>query len=163
TYEIQLAPFNIAGIENMRRLFDETFSNDNEKESFINIETPHLQKIIDDVQESKQRIIFTMGKGGVGKTTVAAAIAIGLSERGENQQEVIEASKHELDKERIAYLEEDLRSPCTEEIAVFRAFANIVEKANDEIIVIDTAPTGHTLLLLDSTQAYHKEMERSTG
>ena len=83
TYEIQLAPFNIAGIENMRRLFDETFSNDHEKESFIDIETPHLQKLIDDVQESKQRIIFTMGKGGVGKTTVAAAIAIGLSERGE--------------------------------------------------------------------------------
>lgn len=200
TYEIQLAPFNIAGIENMRRLFDETFSNDHEEESFINIETPHLQKLIDDVQESKQRIIFTMGKGGVGKTTVAAAIAIGLSERGEKvhltttdpaahidevlnhqtgnitvsridpkvevekyQEGVIEASKHELDEEGIAYLEEDLRSPCTEEIAVFRAFANIVEKANDEIIVIDTAPTGHTLLLLDSTQAYHKEMERSTG
>ena len=199
TYEIQLAPFNIAGIENMRRLFDETFSNDNEKESFINIETPHLQKIIDDVQESKQRIIFTMGKGGVGKTTVAAAIAIGLSERGEKvhltttdpaahidevlnhqtgnmtisridpkvevekyQQEIVEASKHELDEESIAYLEEDLRSPCTEEIAVFRAFANIVEKANDEIIVIDTAPTGHTLLLLDATHAYHKEMKRAT-
>src|SRR5699024_5713764 len=83
TYEIQLAPFNIAGIETMQGLFYETFSNDNEKESFINIETPHLQKIIDDVQESKQRIILTMGKGGVGKTTVAAAIAIGLSERGE--------------------------------------------------------------------------------
>src|SRR5690625_781839 len=157
TYEIQLAPFNIAGIENMRRLFDETFSNDQNKESFIDIETPHLQKLIDDIQESKQRIIFTMGKGGVGKTTVAAAIAIGLSERGEkvhltttdpaahidevlnhqtgtitvsridsrvdrgkNQEEVIEASKHELDKEGIAYLEEDLRSPCTEEIAVFQ-------------------------------------------
>lgn len=200
TYEIQLAPFNIAGIENMRRLFDETFSNNENKEAFIDIETPHFKKIIDDIQASKQRIIFTMGKGGVGKTTVAAAIAIGLSERGEKvhltttdpaahidevlkhqtgnitvsridpklevekyQQEVIEASKHELDEEGIAYLEEDLRSPCTEEIAVFRAFANIVEKANDEIIVIDTAPTGHTLLLLDSTQAYHKEMERSTG
>lgn len=200
TYEIQLAPFNIAGIENMRRLFGETFSNNENKEAFIDIETPHFKKIIDDIQASKQRIIFTMGKGGVGKTTVAAAIAIGLSERGEKvhltttdpaahidevlkhqtgnitvsridpkvevekyQQEVIEASKHELDEEGIAYLEEDLRSPCTEEIAVFRAFANIVEKANDEIIVIDTAPTGHTLLLLDSTQAYHKEMERSTG
>src|SRR5699024_2267016 len=132
----------------------------------------------------------------VGKTTVAAAIAIGLSERGEKvhltttdpaahidevlnyqtgnitvsridpkgevekyQQEAIEASKHGLDKEGIAYLEEDHRSPCTEEIAVCRAFANIVEQANDEIIVIDTAPTGHTLLLLDSPQAYHKEME----
>src|SRR5699024_8565732 len=83
TYEIQLAQFNIAGIENMRRLFDETFSNDNEKESFINIETPHLQKIIDDDEESKQRINHTKEKGVVGKTTVAAAIAIGVSERGE--------------------------------------------------------------------------------
>src|SRR5699024_11610066 len=78
TYEIQLAPFNIAGIENMLRLFDETFSNDNEKESFINIETPHLQKIIDDVQESKQRITLTMRKRDVGTTSVAAAVAIGL-------------------------------------------------------------------------------------
>src|SRR5699024_4120841 len=156
--------------------------------------------LIEDVQESKQRINFIMWKGGVGKSTVAAAIDIGLSERGEEvhltttepaahidevlnhqlgnntdsrikpemkvekyQPEVIEPSKNELDKEGIDYLEEDLRSPCTEEIAVFRAFASIVEKANDEIIVIDTAPTGHTLLLLDSTQAYHKEMERSTG
>ena len=200
TFIIQLAPFNIDRINNMRGLFDETFSVNQSAESFIDTETPHLKRLIDDLYESKQRIIFTMGKGGVGKTTVAAAIAIGLSERGEKvhltttdpaahidevlnyqtgnitvsridpkvevekyQQEVIEASKHELDKEGIAYLEEDLRSPCTEEIAVFRAFASIVEKANDEIIVIDTAPTGHTLLLLDSTQAYHKEMERSTG
>src|SRR5699024_7562472 len=146
-----------------RRLFDETFPTDQNKESFVDIETPHLQKLIDDIQKSKQRIIFTMGKGGVGKTTVAAAIAIGLSEKGEkvhltttdpaahidevlnhqngnitvsridpkaevekDQQEVIEASKHELDKEGSAYLEEDLSSPCTEEIAVIRAFARIV-------------------------------------
>src|SRR5699024_10034182 len=79
------------------------------------------------------------------------------------QQEVIEASKHELDKEGIAYLEEDLRTPCREEIAVFRACANLVEKATDEIIVTHTAPSGHILLLLYSTEAYHKEMERSTG
>src|SRR5699024_10403522 len=79
------------------------------------------------------------------------------------QQEVIEASKHELDKEGIAYLEEDIRSPCTEEIAVFREFANIVERSNDEIIVIDTAQTEHTHILLDATQIYHKEMQRSTG
>ncbi len=68
-----------------------------------------------------------------------------------------------LDEEGLAYLEEDLRSPCTEEIAIFRAFANIVEKANNEIVVIDTAPTGHTLLLLDAAHSYHKEIERSTG
>jgi len=199
TFIIQLAPFNIDRINNMRGLFDETFSVNQSAESFIDTETPHLKRLIDDLYESKQRIIFTMGKGGVGKTTVAAAIAIGLSERGEKvhltttdpaahidevlnhqtgnmtisridpkvevekyQQEIVEASKHELDEESIAYLEEDLRSPCTEEIAVFRAFANIVEKANDEIIVIDTAPTGHTLLLLDATHAYHKEMKRAT-
>ncbi|HLR88166.1 arsenical pump-driving ATPase [Heyndrickxia sporothermodurans] len=200
TYVTQLAPFNIDGIENMKRLFDETFLINENIQEFSDIETPHLQQLIDDLYESKQRIIFTMGKGGVGKTTSAAAIAIGLSERGKKvhltttdpaahinevlkhetgnisvsridpkvevekyQQEVIDASKHELDAEGLAYLEEDLRSPCTEEIAVFRAFADIVEKANDEIIVIDTAPTGHTLLLLDATHAYHKEMERATG
>ena len=58
-------------------------------------------------------------------------------------------------------LKEDLRSPCTQEIAVFRAFAEVVEKADNQIVVIDTAPTGHTLLLLDSTQSYHKEVERT--
>ena len=63
----------------------------------------------------------------------------------------------------IAYIEEDLKSPCTEEIAVFRAFANIVEKAEKEVVVIDTAPTGHTLLLLNSTQNYSKEIDRSSG
>ena len=63
----------------------------------------------------------------------------------------------------MAYIEEDLRSPCTQEIAVFRAFADIVDKADDEIVVIDTAPTGHTLLLLDATQSYHREVERTHG
>src|SRR5690625_5926790 len=124
----------------MRGLFDETFSVNQSAESFIDTETPHLKRLIDDLYESKQRIIFTMGKGGVGKTTSAAAIAIGLSERGEKvhltttdpaahinevlnhetgnisvsridpkvevekyQQEVINASKHELDKEGLAY------------------------------------------------------------
>jgi arsenite-transporting ATPase len=60
-------------------------------------------------------------------------------------------------------VEEDLRSPCTQEIAVFRAFAQIVEKAENEVVVIDTAPTGHTLLLLDSTQSYHREVQRTQG
>lgn len=63
----------------------------------------------------------------------------------------------------VAYVEEDLRSPCTQEIAVFRAFAQIVEHSEQEIVVIDTAPTGHTLLLLDSTQSYAKEVARSSG
>ncbi|MGL9790527.1 arsenite-transporting ATPase [Enterococcus sp. DIV2469a] len=63
----------------------------------------------------------------------------------------------------MAYVEEDLRSPCTQEIAVFRKFAEIVEGADSDVVVIDTTPTGHTLLLLDSTQSYHKEIERSSG
>ena len=141
-----------------------------------------------------------MGKGGVGKTTVASAIAVGLAEKGHHvhltttdpaahidyvmhgeqgnitisridpklevenyRKEVIEQAKDTVDEEGLAYLEEDLRSPCTEEIAVFRALADIVEKANDEIVVIDTAPTGHTLLLLDAAQTYHKEIARSSG
>ena len=66
-------------------------------------------------------------------------------------------------KQVLAYLQEDLNSPCTEEIAVFRAFAEVVAKSENEIVVIDTAPTGHTLLLLDASQSYSKEIERSTG
>ena len=65
--------------------------------------------------------------------------------------------------EDMEYIEEDLRSPCTQEIAVFRAFAEIVDKAENEIVVIDTAPTGHTLLLLDATESYHKEVQRTHG
>ena len=68
-----------------------------------------------------------------------------------------------MDADDVAYVEEDLRSPCTQEIAVFRAFAEIVDKSENEIVVIDTAPTGHTLLLLDSTQSYAREVERSSG
>lgn len=73
------------------------------------------------------------------------------------------ARENGLSDEDIAYIEEDLRSPCTQEISVFRAFAEIVEKADDEIVVIDTAPTGHTLLLLESTQSYNKEIQRTKG
>ena len=74
-----------------------------------------------------------------------------------------EMNRLNLGDEARAYLEEDLRSPCTEEIAVFHAFANVVARADNEIVIIDTAPTGHTLLLLDASQSYHKELERSTG
>lgn len=89
-----------------------------------------------------------------------------------DEAEVLEAYKNEvrakarenqMTAEDMEYIEEDLRSPCTQEIAVFKAFADIVEKADTEIVVIDTAPTGHTLLLLDATQSYHKEVERTQG
>ncbi|MCU4787832.1 arsenical pump-driving ATPase [Bacillus cereus] len=200
TYEIPLVPFNVTGIENMRKLVQpmENLTISNEKTNAVSI--PSLHTLITNLSESGKRVIFTMGKGGVGKTTVASAIAVGLAENGHHvhltttdpaahidyvmhgeqgnitisridpkvevenyRKEVIEQAKDTVDEEGLAYLEEDLRSPCTEEIAVFRALADIVERANDEIVVIDTAPTGHTLLLLDAAQTYHKEIARSTG
>ncbi|MDH8001252.1 arsenical pump-driving ATPase [Bacillus cereus] len=199
-YEIPLVPFNVTGIENMRKLVQplENLSILDKEQHDVSI--PSLQNLIADLSKTGKRVIFTMGKGGVGKTTVASAIAVGLAEKGHHvhltttdpaahidyvmhgeqgnikisridpkvevenyRKEVIEQAKDTVDEEGLAYLEEDLRSPCTEEIAVFRALADIVERANDEIVVIDTAPTGHTLLLLDAAQTYHKEIARSSG
>ncbi|MCC2543716.1 arsenical pump-driving ATPase [Bacillus thuringiensis] len=199
-YELPLVPFNVTGIENMRKLVRPIESLSILDEIQEEIAISPLQNLIADLSETEKRVIFTMGKGGVGKTTVASAIAVGLAEKGhrvhltttdpaahidyvmhgeqgnitisridpklevENyRKEVIEQAKDTVDEEGLAYLEEDLRSPCTEEIAVFRALAEIVEKANEEIVVIDTAPTGHTLLLLDAAQTYHKEIARSSG
>ncbi len=143
---------------------------------------------------------MTMGKGGVGKTTVAAAVAVALAERGHRvhlsttdpaahlldalgelsletltvsridpvvevqsyTQDVIKAAG-ELSSEERALLEEDLRSPCTEEIAVFRAFSHTLSLARRGFVVLDTAPTGHTLLLLDTTGAYHREIMRNSS
>ncbi len=55
---------------------------------------------------------------------------------------------------------EDLRSPCTQEVAVFHAFSRIVGEARSAFVVLDTAPTGHSLLLMDATGAYHRQMVR---
>ena len=79
------------------------------------------------------------------------------------QNEVLSKARETMSEADVAYIEEDLRSPCTQEIAVFRAFAEIVDQAEDAVVVIDTAPTGHTLLLLDATESYHKEVERTKG
>ena len=145
-------------------------------------------------------VILAMGKGGVGKTTVAAAVAVALAERGfdvhlsttdpaahiaatiaadtiasltvgridpaketaDYASEVMQAAGQDLDSAGKALLEEDLRSPCTEEIAVFRAFANAVAEGANRFVVLDTAPTGHTILLLDSALAYHREVSRQS-
>ncbi|MBN1042800.1 arsenical pump-driving ATPase [Clostridium botulinum] len=199
TFEIPLRPYNITGLENVRSLLKDNYTVvDNET---LNVtEIPKLNSIIEDLYKNDKKVIFTMGKGGVGKTTIAAAIALGLSKKGKkvhltttdpaghlkfvldesygislsniDEKEELEKYKEEvlkkarennMSEEDIAYVEEDLRSPCTQEIAVFRAFAEIVEKSENQVVVIDTAPTGHTLLLLESTESYNREIVRSEG
>lgn len=85
------------------------------------------------------------------------------SETRAYSEEVLRTAGANLDAAGRALLEEDLRSPCTEEIAVFRAFARIVDEGEQGFVVIDTAPTGHTLLLLDAAESYHREVLRTAG
>ncbi|MFC0906955.1 arsenical pump-driving ATPase [Clostridium sp. MT-14] len=201
TYEIPLRPYNVTGIKNIRAFLKK--DNSEYKVTELNVNKINkinkLKDIVDDLYNNDKKVIFTMGKGGVGKTTVAAAIALGLSKKGKKvhltttdpaahlkfvldknygitlshidekeelekyKTEVLNNARKTMNESDMAYIEEDLRSPCTQEIAVFRAFAEIVEKSKDEVVVIDTAPTGHTLLLLDSTESYNREIMRSEG
>lgn len=196
-FYIPLRSYNLTGIDNIRNLIiKDEYTNDYESLDTSNIKG--LKTVIDDIQDKK--VIFTMGKGGVGKTTIASAIAVTLAKRGKHvvlattdpadhlkytvekinnlnivkidekyeveqyKQEVInEAIKNGIQNEDLDYIKEDLRSPCTEEVALFKAFAKIVAMAKDSIVVIDTAPTGHTLLLLDTTENYSREIAKSTG
>ncbi len=198
TYTLPLRTYNITGVTNVRAFLNRDGSKERTEALQPSI-IPTLQDVIDDLYHAGKKVIFTMGKGGVGKTTIAAALAMGLHSKGAKvhltttdpaahlrfvidecdgitlssieekaelkkyQEEVLFEARKTLSEEDVAYIEEDLRSPCTQEIAIFRAFAEIVEKAEDQIVVIDTAPTGHTLLLLDSTQSYHREIERTKG
>lgn len=198
-FKVPLKAHNIAGVENLRSFFQVeqvvTPAAVMERKA-----TSSLADVINDLAHSDKRVVFTMGKGGVGKTTIAATIALELAKQGRKVhltttdpaahiRNVIDESfgitmsrideKQELKKYReevlkkahetgatqddIDYIEEDLRSPCTQEIAVFRAFAEIVDRSEDEIVIIDTAPTGHTLLLLESTDNYDREISRTQG
>lgn len=165
----------------------------------VSPQTESLTDLVNSLAQPERGVIMTMGKGGVGKTTIAAAIATELARRGckvhlsttdpaahvaatvgqiaglqvsridpqvetRNYVEyVLATAGQHLDVGARALLEEDLRSPCTEEIAVFRAFARIVAQGQDGFVVLDTAPTGHTLLLLDATESYHREVARKAS
>jgi arsenite-transporting ATPase len=198
--EIQLVPRSLIGIEALRIIGETNIS-----ASRVGVPIqptrklpPPLSELIPLLAAQGKGVIMTMGKGGVGKTTVAAAVAVELARLGfpvhltttdpaahlamtvgasipgltvsridpvtetrAYTEEVLSESGKGLDEKGRALLEEDLRSPCTEEVAIFRAFARMVNKGNDGFVVIDTAPTGHTLLLLDAANAYHREVERN--
>ena len=196
-YTIPLRSYNITGIDSIRNLLKKDQINEQKVE--VKGELFNLDDVVNDLVKNNRKVIFTMGKGGVGKTTIASSVALKLSKLGKKvhlattdpadhlkymidsssgismshidekeelkkyQDEVLENARKTMSADDVAYIEEDLRSPCTQEIAVFRAFAELVEKADDEIVVIDTAPTGHTLLLLDSTLSYHQEVQRTQG
>ncbi|SEW23566.1 ArsA-related P-loop ATPase [[Clostridium] fimetarium] len=165
-------------MDNVRALLKEDHYNV-QKETINNHTALGLKDVIDDLFNSGKKFILTIGKVGVGKTTIAAAIAVGLAERGKKvhltttdsvpqlEYGINEVSGITMSHIEIAYVEEDARAPSTQEIAVIRAFAQIVDKAKeqaeDQVLVIDTAPTGNTLLRLESTQSNNLEMKRSKG
>ncbi|KQW21851.1 arsenical pump-driving ATPase [Afipia sp. Root123D2] len=197
--EIPLLGFDMVGLAALRALLSSSnpppppfATGDQDAEP---VDLPGLDRLVDDIAQGTRGLIMVMGKGGVGKTTIAAAIAVGLAKRGhavhlsttdpaahvafvvdgampgltvdridpriETKRYVakIMASRgRDLDAQGRALLLEDLASPCTEEVAVFHAFSHVVAEARSAFVVLDTAPTGHTLLLLDATGAYHRQM-----
>jgi arsenite/tail-anchored protein-transporting ATPase len=199
--EVSLKAFNLVGLDALRQLLvDSAVTGNVEIDEAIKLNEPTLSQLVESIAQDGHGLIMLMGKGGVGKTTIATAVAVELARRGlpvhlttsdpaahlsetldgslehltvskidpraeteRYREHVLETKGAKLDAQGRALLEEDLRSPCTEEIAVFQAFSRIIREAGKKFVVMDTAPTGHTLLLLDATGAYHREVARQIG
>ena len=198
---LDLKTGNMVGVDAIRSMFS---SEDSSKSPEISvgeeISDAPLKTLVDELEKSDHGLILCMGKGGVGKTTIAAAVAVALAERGHRvhltttdpaahltetlhgsvpgltvsridpdeatrhyRDHIIATKGNELDDNGRAALAEDLLSPCTEEVAVFQQFSRAVHESRHQFVVIDTAPTGHTLLLLDATGSYHREIARQIG
>ena len=199
-FDVPLLPYAPMGVQNLRAVFDGTPGEKLRANNPSDLAESKLSlaDLIDDIEAGGRGVIMTVGKGGVGKTTVASAIAIELASRGypvhlsttdpaahvaatvghpvgnlsvnridpmaetrQYKESVLAKAGAELDAQGRALLEEDLRSPCTEEIAVFSAFARTVAEGEKGFVVLDTAPTGHTILLLDAAEAFHREVTRT--
>jgi arsenite-transporting ATPase len=204
-----LLPYNVLGIQKIRSLFrkeiqQQLAEKESKQRNVLSSELKDLNDLVDEISiTQKNGLIMTMGKGGVGKTLAATAIALLLAKRGfdvhltttdpaayiqdfinqltevpenlsidridpktETQRyidKIIAQKSSNLDAEGKKLLMEDLKSPCTEEVAVFHAFSRAINDAKRKFVVIDTAPTGHTLLLLDTAGSYHREILRNTN
>ncbi|MFN7915211.1 MAG: arsenical pump-driving ATPase [Vicinamibacterales bacterium] len=201
TDTIPLRAFNIVGVDAVRRLLADQAEVPAERPHQAQTPSLHgLDSLVEQLAQEGHGLVMVMGKGGVGKTTVAAAVATELASRGHQvhltttdpaahlsealpdtvanltvsridpQVETAQYREHvmatrgaKLDDEGRALLAEDLRSPCTEEVAVFHAFSRVIRESSRMFVVLDTAPTGHTLLLLDATGAYHRDVARQMG
>ncbi len=198
TERIPLRPFNMVGLDALRALLLPSSEIDTPPSTLSMPHLPPLASLFDDLAAPGRGLIMVMGKGGVGKTTIAAAVALELASRGfpvhlsttdpaahvastlagevphltvsridpeaETKayvENVMKTRGAKLDDAGRALLAEDLRSPCYEELAVFTAFSRLIREAQRGFVVLDTAPTGHTLLLLDTTGAYHRDSVRA--
>ncbi len=200
-HRVPLRPFDTVGLPALRALLSEQPTPAAlipAPQADAPLSAQRLDKLVDELAAAGKGLIMVMGKGGVGKTTIAAALAIGLVRRGlavhlsttdpaahlamtldgqlpglsvdridpkvETQRyidKIMAAKAGQLDEQEKALMLEDLQSPCTEEVAVFHAFSKTVTSARSAFVVLDTAPTGHSLLLMDATGAYHRQMVRA--